>query len=111
MVQNVEVVKKSKIYIDKTAPTLSLDKKIVGLYRVKCIADVEDGMSGVEKVCFYLDEVYRYTDNTNPFEWIWEGTGDHIITSEAYDIAGNINSKEIPTTSSFSSNNPFGYSD
>jgi len=86
---NKEKLKIEKLSIDKTPPSIELNKKIIGLYRYKFIAIVKDTTSKIEKVEFYLDDIYQNTVYEKPYEWIWQGYGNYTVTSIVYDYAGN----------------------
>jgi|GEM_PF-1187549 len=85
--------------IDQTSPKITLVKERIDDKHIKFIANVIDGMSGVWKVNFYLDNQLVYNDIDFPFEWIWNITDNHIHTLKAivYDMAGNSASNSINT--------------
>jgi hypothetical protein len=74
--------------VDTRLPTIVLQKKNMFFNKLKFIADVSDQISGVWRVEFYLDDDLKFTDYDTPFEWIWEGTGNHTINAKVFDWAG-----------------------
>jgi len=78
--------------IDQTPPTINLIKeKLGGIIFKKFLftAEVEDETSGVDKVEFYLDGELQQTNDTEPYEWEWTGSGNHTVYAIVYDLAGN----------------------
>ena len=65
--------------------------------RITVIAAASDGLTGISKVEFFLDNTYKTQDTTSPYQWIWDenSVGSHTIKVVAYDGAGNKISKEI----------------
>ncbi len=53
----------------------------------------------VTRVEFYLDNVLQFTDTTAAYSWSWDTTtaanGPHMLTTKAYDAAGNAGSSAI----------------
>ena len=53
----------------------------------------------VVRVEFYLDNILQSTDTTAPYSWSWNTTttanGSHMLTTKAYDAAGNVGSSSI----------------
>jgi len=79
--------------IDRTLPHITLVKEKLSANEVKFTAYVSDGMSGIWRVEFFLDDQLISNDTSIPFEWTWEGSGVHIVKAKVYDIAGNSASK------------------
>jgi len=86
-----------EIKIDTTPPTIMLHKQIMFLNKIKFIADVSDLPSGIWRVEFYLDDELQFTDYDFPFEWTYEGSGNHMVTATVFDMAGNSASSSIST--------------
>lgn len=85
--------------IDQTPPTIKLTKK-VGTNKITFTAATTDGVSGVERVEFFLDDDLEETDYDAPYEYIWTGTGIHIVYAVGYNYAGlSIESEKLDTTS------------
>ena len=84
--------------IDQTPPTITLNKQTMTNDRVKFTATANDATSGLEKVEFYLDDEIQTTITAPPYEWIWQGTTNHIVKAIAYDYAGHMKeSNELGT--------------
>ena len=83
--------------IDTNPPTIDLQKEKMFLNKIKIIANVNYGTSGVWRVEFYLDDGLQVTDYESPFEWIWTGTGNHTVTGKVFDQAGHSASSSIST--------------
>jgi hypothetical protein len=83
--------------IDKTPPEIYLLKQRVGIHTMTFIANVYDATSGIWRVEFYLDGELQVTDYDFPFEWTWDGSGEHIVTATVFDFAGNSASSFIST--------------
>lgn len=80
------------IKMDQTTPTINLIKEKTGGTLIKKFlftADVHDEMSGIDKVEFYLDDTLESTADTEPYEWEWQGIGNHTVHAIVYDLAGN----------------------
>jgi hypothetical protein len=87
-----------QIKIDKTPPTITIDREILSDTQMKFTANTEDtGGSGVVRVEFYEDDVFRDYLTEGPFEYIWTGSGIHIIKIISYDLAGHSASAEADT--------------
>ena len=77
--------------IDQTPPTVDLTWEASGGY-VIFTATCSDATSGMDRVEFSINDILKYTDWTEPYEWIieyYEGLEDDIIKATAYDKAGN----------------------
>lgn len=86
------------IKIDKTPPTISLQKDIDSETKITFIANVNDGSgSGISKVEFILDGVSQGYDEESPFTYEWEGTTVQQIKAVAFDFAGHTASDETDT--------------
>jgi len=83
--------------VDIVPPTIELKKEKMFFNKLKFIADVSDGASGVWRVEFYLDDELMFTDYNSSFEWIWEVPDDHshVVKAIVYDMAGNNASNSI----------------
>src|SRR5205823_1290564 len=80
---------------DTTAPTTSITAPAAGATvsgTTTVTASASDN-AGVTQVEFYLDGALQSTDTTSPYSWSWNTTaaanGAHLLTSKAYDAAGN----------------------
>ena len=80
---------------DTTAPTTSITAPAAGATvsgTTTVTASASDN-GGVTRVEFYLDGALQSTDTTSPYSWSWNTTaaanGAHLLTSKAYDDAGN----------------------
>ena len=56
-------------------------------------ANVTQNTSGVNRVDFYIDDVFQKTDTIEPYNFTWNKTAffTHQITVIAYDNAGPLN--------------------
>ena len=77
-----------QIKIDKTPPTINLQKKVITDTEIIFTAKVTDPASGVMKVEFFVDDSWEAEDNSTPYEYTWEGDTEQIIKATAYDYAG-----------------------
>ncbi len=81
---------------DTTAPTTSITAPANGatVSGTTTVSATASDNVGVTKVEFYLDGALKSTDTTSPYSWSWATTGSingaHLLTSKAYDAAGNI---------------------
>ena len=91
-----------ELKIDLTPPTITLEKSWTSDETVITFeADVSDATSGVERVEFYLDDVYQETLTSPPYEWDYtKVVGESpIIVATVYDFAGHSESDDEDTTS------------
>jgi len=86
-----------QIKIDKTPPIINLQKKINSETQITFTANVNDPASGPDRVEFYLDDVYMETYYAEPFDYEWEGQGDHTIEAIVFDKAGHSASDQANT--------------
>jgi len=104
---NIESVKIATIKIDRSKPTVSIEKPLQGyLYifnrqflmtggntiiigRIVVRAFAYDAQSDIQNVSFYVDDRLQNIDMAYPYEWLWRGAiGYHYISIEAYNKAG-----------------------
>jgi len=104
---NVESVKSTTIKIDRSEPTVSIEKPLQGyLYifnrqflmtggntiiigRIVVRAFAYDAQSDIQNVSFYVDGRLQNIDMAYPYEWLWRGAiGYHYLSIEAYNKAG-----------------------
>ncbi len=81
--------------LDSSPPSVNVTSPSNGttVYNVRTIAaDASDSVSGISKVEFYIDGVYRGEDYSIPYEYSWNTTGfangSHSIKAVAYDSFG-----------------------
>jgi hypothetical protein len=100
-----------EIKIDMTSPEVSLSKEKISFHEIKFTADATDSTSGIQTVIFYVDDTTEpaHEDTTFPYEFIWNGIGNHTITAKARDVAGNEAFTEMSTPKSSDFN--FKFSD
>jgi len=62
-------------------------------------ATAGDVLSGLQRVDFYIDGVFRWADASAPYEFNWNtesvGDGTHAVMAVAYDYASNSGSHSI----------------
>ncbi len=81
---------------DTTVPTVAAVQVPAGttLNRVVTLSVTASDNVGVAEVRFFVDGVLLGTDTTSPFSIDWdtaaEADGDHVLSAEAQDAAGNI---------------------
>ncbi|MFO8133219.1 MAG: Ig-like domain-containing protein, partial [Thermoplasmatota archaeon] len=96
--------------VDNTAPSLTLekptannlylfDREILPVLRAKAVivgqitvgVAASDATSGMHRVSFLVDGVEKASDETAPYEWVWDDTVlfSHTLKVVAYDNAGN----------------------
>jgi parallel beta-helix repeat protein len=98
---------------DTTRPTVKITKpekgiyvsnnKVMSFFMTILIGDIDievdasDDESGMNRVEFYINDVLKETDATEPYSWTWDerAFGKRIIRVTAYDNAGNSASDEI----------------
>jgi hypothetical protein len=96
--------------LDQTKPEITLTKLQIDLFTIKFIAEVSDGVSGVDYVEFSIAGDLQYNDTVAPYEWTWSGFGDYTVTATVYDKAGNSQSQSMSTPYSYDTQklfNPF----
>jgi len=92
--------------IDKTAPTIELNKKTSGKNKMIFTAIATDEVSKIEGVEFYLDDVLIQTDNETPYEYTWTGEEKQTVYAIAYNYAGHFaKSDNVSTPRPFLRNN------
>ena len=74
--------------IDKTPPTIQITKNIEEIYDVRFNATCSDSISDIEFVEFYLDDELVLTISEEPYTYLWEGSGKHLVYAIAYNFAG-----------------------
>ena len=77
--------------IDQTPPMINLTVIPQNLLRTRWLftATVSDETSGVNKVDFYVDEMYLGTVAApGPYDWVYEGEGN-VVYAIVFDDAGN----------------------
>jgi hypothetical protein len=77
--------------IDQTPPMINLTVIPQNLLRTRWLftATVSDETSGVNKVDFYIDEMYLGTVAApGPYDWVYEGEGN-VVYAIVFDDAGN----------------------
>ena len=80
---------------DVTAPTVSSVQVPAGaVNRIVTLNVTATDAVGVTEVRFFVDDVLLATDDSAPYSIDWdtsgETEGDHVLTAEAQDAAGNI---------------------
>ena len=83
--------------IDKSSPNIKLTKKIEAK-QIVFNAACNDGMIGIEKVEFYLDDELVETDDDGPYSYTWIGAGRHEVYAIGYNNAGLTEQSEILDT-------------
>ena len=75
--------------IDQTPPTIEITWEVSGgdlIFTATC----SDATSGVDRVEFYINDGLAFTDNTEPYVWIWPYQGPSFTFKFiAFDMAGN----------------------
>jgi len=94
---NVESIKTANLSIDHTPPDITITKQDVSFFEILFIAQVSDVMSGIDRVEFTLDGLLQNTDTETPYEWTWNGLGNHQVTATVFDMAGNSKSQSMST--------------
>ncbi len=87
--------------IDYTPPVFyNLTVEKIGVMKWRFSALVTDAISGVVNVEFYLDGQFLGNAYTEPYEYVWTGSGNHTVCAIAYDCAGNNASSSMNTSCS-----------
>ena len=75
--------------IDYTLPVIAdVEVEKMNWNTHKLTADVEDEVSGIQRVEFYLDGVFQESLQMEPWEFMWSGTGQHTVQIFVFDYAG-----------------------
>ena len=94
----IDIVRpKNGLYIfDKEILKLS-STIIIGGITIR--VNATDDETGIATVSFYINDVLKFSDNEEPYEWQWDekAVGMRIIKAIAYDNAGNSKSDEVHT--------------
>jgi hypothetical protein len=86
-----------EIKIDRTHPEIALTKEKTSLLAVQFTAEVQDTVSGIYTVQFYVDGELAYEKTSEPYEYLWQGFQNQTVTATAFDHAGNQASTEMGT--------------
>ncbi len=105
--------------VDNTAPTLTLEKpttnhlylfgrEVLPILRAKAVivgqitvsVTAQDATSGLDRVSFLVDGVEKASDETAPYEWVWDDTAlfSHTLKIVAHDNAGNRAERSVSVT-------------
>ena len=87
-----------ELKLDQTPPNIELTKRKGLNDQVTFTATVNDPVSGVEKLEFYLDDELQETFTSGPYEWVWTGTTNHEVYAIAYNYAGLSEQSNILST-------------
>ena len=66
--------------------------------KINVTANATDTESGVNRVEFFVDDVLRWSDTTEPYFWIWSDKkpfSSYTLTAVAYNNAGDKNSDTL----------------
>ena len=76
--------------IDKSKPTINIDKEVIAENKVKFTVTCNDDVSDVERVEFYLDDDLITTDTEKPYEYTYttDESGPHDVFAVGYNYAG-----------------------
>ena len=85
---NIENLGNLMFRIDYTPPYIDLSVEKIGYMKWLFSAIVDDELSGVIKVEFYLDGLFLGNITSTPYEYIWTGSGNHTVCAIGYDAAG-----------------------
>lgn len=99
----INVTVSSNVIPDVTPPTVNLVFPAPGannifsvsaLNSITVVADAQDDM-GVDSVAFYIDGIFKGSDNTPLYQYVWNFSGyatgiDHTIYVRAFDTSGNV---------------------
>lgn len=100
---------------DTTPPTVTITAPangatVSGAVTMSVNASDEVGGSGMSKVDFYVDGALNATDTTSPYSFSWNTTGvasgNHTLTANAYDNAGNVGQHQITVAVSTGTSSP-----
>jgi len=98
---NQSAIECIELKIDLIPPTIDLTWESWnqnGIWEILFTATCSDGPSGMDRVEFFIEDVYQFTDYAKPYEWMieWntslEGSSFYAY---AYDKAGNMNEDAI----------------
>jgi len=98
---NQSAIECIEIKIDQIAPTIDLTWESYnynGILWIFFLAFCNDATSGMDRVEFFIEDVYQFTDYTEPYEWIIEWSTaleGCVFYAYAYDKAGNMNEDAV----------------
>ena len=94
---SIEKPKQGRVYIFDREIMPVIGNKAVIIGKITITVDTSDETSGIEKVEFYIDGVYKASDGSPPYKWVWDESVflGHTIKVISYDKAGNKISKEV----------------
>jgi Immune inhibitor A-like, MAM domain len=99
---NVETEHSVYFVIDQTDPSITMSAEKVGFQQWRFTANVSDETSGIEHIECYVDDIFLGPITApGPYEWIWNGKGEHTVTGHAYDVAGNSATNAVVISYSF----------
>lgn len=95
---NVTILKPENALYIKNKKILPLLKPLM-IGSIDITVDASDEETGIDRVEFYIDSNFRYTDYDEPYNWTWDERTPlrfrHTITIIAYDNVGNSANDEI----------------
>ena len=94
---SVSVNVSNVVVVDTTPPTIAITSpangSTVGAKNTKITVSATDNV-GVTQVCIYIDGILQATLTGAPYSYTWStrrvSSGQHIITANAWDAAGNV---------------------
>ena len=86
--------------IDTTPPTIQITKDVdEQSYDIRFNATCSDSVSDIEFVEFYLDDELVLTIDEEPYTYLWQESGKHLVYAIAYNFAGlTTQSETLDTT-------------
>ena len=100
--ENAENIKSVVFRIDQTVPSITMTAEKVGFQQWRFTASTSDETSGIAFVECSVDETSLGPITApGPYQWIWNGKGEHTVTGTGYDAAGNSATNAVVISFSF----------
>jgi hypothetical protein len=81
---NMEDVKSATFKMDLEKPIAKCDWSQISKYKFKFTIDASDETSGINRVEFWWDDEYQYTDYEPPYEWILEISDGNDVAKQDF---------------------------
>jgi hypothetical protein len=81
---NIEDVKSTTFKMDLEKPIAKCDWSQISKYKVKFTVDAYDENSGINRVEFWWDGKYQYTDYEEPYEWILQISDKKDVATQSF---------------------------
>lgn len=86
---NMSDIFQMPLLIDRSIPLLNVSTERLSMNKIQITVNTTDDTSGINRVDFYQDSIFQYTDTTAPYVVIMISFGIHRVKVVTYDYAGN----------------------